>query len=128
MPSKKKKYNARFPAVSFIYEFPAVACDYFMIFFFKFSCKRFQYCVFQGRIKKIMQMDDDVGKIAHGVPVVIYILSITTSTKFTQTLCTPRHFIDDIVLTDIHLDLLNFLSIRYCSRQRALPEKEMPKH
>ncbi|XKL63492.1 hypothetical protein PGB90_005856 [Kerria lacca] len=41
MPSKKKKYNARFPA---------------------------------GRIKKIMQMDDDVGKIAHAVPVVIYIL------------------------------------------------------
>lgn len=38
MPSKKKKYNARFPA---------------------------------GRIKKIMQMDDDVGKIAHAVPVVI---------------------------------------------------------
>lgn len=38
MPSKKKRYNARFPA---------------------------------GRIKKIMQMDDDVGKIAHAVPVII---------------------------------------------------------
>ncbi|XP_077283627.1 negative cofactor 2 alpha [Arctopsyche grandis] len=38
MPSKKKKYNARFPA---------------------------------GRIKKIMQTDEEVGKVAQAVPVVI---------------------------------------------------------
>uniref|UniRef100_A0A8D8Q1F4 Dr1-associated corepressor n=2 Tax=Cacopsylla melanoneura TaxID=428564 RepID=A0A8D8Q1F4_9HEMI len=38
MPSKKKKYNARFPA---------------------------------GRIKKIMQSDEDVGKVAQAVPVII---------------------------------------------------------
>uniref|UniRef100_A0A1A9WV08 Transcription factor CBF/NF-Y/archaeal histone domain-containing protein n=1 Tax=Glossina brevipalpis TaxID=37001 RepID=A0A1A9WV08_9MUSC len=41
MPSKKKKYNARFPA---------------------------------GRIKKIMQSDEEVGKVAQAVPVIIYIL------------------------------------------------------
>jgi len=41
MPSKKKKYNARFP--------PA-------------------------RIKKIMQTDEEVGKVAAAVPVIIYIL------------------------------------------------------
>lgn len=38
MPSKKKKYNARFPA---------------------------------GRIKKIMQSDEDIGKVAQAVPVII---------------------------------------------------------
>lgn len=38
MPSKKRKYNARFPA---------------------------------GRIKRIMQADEEVGKIAHAVPVII---------------------------------------------------------
>ncbi|KAG5672251.1 hypothetical protein PVAND_002393 [Polypedilum vanderplanki] len=38
MPSKKRKYNARFP---------------------------------QGRIKRIMQADEEVGKIAHAVPVII---------------------------------------------------------
>ncbi|XP_034948451.1 transcription regulator complex subunit bur6 [Chelonus insularis] len=38
MPSKKKKYNARFPA---------------------------------GRIKKIMQTDEDVGKVAQAVPIII---------------------------------------------------------
>lgn len=41
MPSKKKKYNARFPA---------------------------------GRIKKIMQTDEEVGKVAQAVPIIIYIL------------------------------------------------------
>ncbi|TMW52222.1 hypothetical protein DOY81_002689 [Sarcophaga bullata] len=41
MPSKKKKYNARFPA---------------------------------GRIKRIMQSDEEVGKVAQAVPVIIYIL------------------------------------------------------
>ncbi|XP_073814069.1 negative cofactor 2 alpha [Musca autumnalis] len=38
MPSKKKKYNARFPV---------------------------------GRIKKIMQSDEEVGKVAHAVPIII---------------------------------------------------------
>ncbi|CAG4960598.1 unnamed protein product [Parnassius apollo] len=41
MPSKKRKYNARFPA---------------------------------GRIKKIMQTDEEVGKVAQAVPIIIYIL------------------------------------------------------
>ncbi|KAL3275974.1 hypothetical protein HHI36_020705 [Cryptolaemus montrouzieri] len=41
MPSRKKKYNARFP--------PA-------------------------RIKKIMQTDEEVGKVAQAVPIIIYIL------------------------------------------------------
>ncbi|GAB0096061.1 uncharacterized protein DMENIID0001_115130 [Sergentomyia squamirostris] len=41
MPSKKKKYNARFPP---------------------------------GRIKKIMQTDEEVGKVAQAVPIIIYIL------------------------------------------------------
>lgn len=30
--------------------------------------------MFQGRIKKIMQTDDEVGKVAQAVPVIIYIL------------------------------------------------------
>jgi hypothetical protein len=30
----------------------------------------------QGRIKKIMQTDEEVGKVAQAVPVIIYILSI----------------------------------------------------
>ncbi|KAJ6649387.1 Dr1-associated corepressor [Pseudolycoriella hygida] len=41
MPSKKRKYNQRFPA---------------------------------GRIKKIMQSDEEVGKVAQAVPIIIYIL------------------------------------------------------
>ncbi|CAG9761228.1 unnamed protein product [Ceutorhynchus assimilis] len=49
MPSKKKKYNARFPAGIFIN-------------------------LFQSRIKKIMQTDEEVGKVAQAVPVIIYIL------------------------------------------------------
>lgn len=31
-------------------------------------------CFFQGRIKKIMQTDEEVGKVAQAVPVIIYIL------------------------------------------------------
>jgi hypothetical protein len=65
MPSKKKKYNARFPAVS-----SSTDCEC------AFVSSNYIRASFQGRIKKIMQMDDDVGKIAHGVPVVIYILFI----------------------------------------------------
>ncbi|KAJ8963645.1 hypothetical protein NQ314_005492 [Rhamnusium bicolor] len=49
MPSKKKKYNARFPA---------------------------------GRIKKIMQTDEEVGKVAQAVPVIIYILLINIGTFY----------------------------------------------
>jgi len=29
----------------------------------------------QGRIKKIMQTDEEVGKVAQAVPIIIYILS-----------------------------------------------------
>lgn len=32
------------------------------------------FCFFQGRIKKIMQTDEEVGKVAQAVPVIIYIL------------------------------------------------------
>lgn len=32
--------------------------------------------IFQGRIKKIMQSDEEVGKVAQAVPVIIYILLI----------------------------------------------------
>lgn len=43
--------------------------------FFFFSIKKnvFSFC-FQGRIKKIMQTDEEVGKIAQAVPIIIYIL------------------------------------------------------
>nr|CAG4648351.1 EOG090X0H1B [Moina brachiata]SVE93347.1 EOG090X0H1B [Moina brachiata] len=66
MPSKKKKYNARFP--------PA-------------------------RIKKIMQTDEEVGKVAAAVPVIIYILfkqktafwcSSNFLNVFSLTICIPR--------------------------------------
>lgn len=32
------------------------------------------FYVLQGRIKKIMQTDEEVGKVAQAVPVIIYIL------------------------------------------------------
>ncbi|KAL9702774.1 hypothetical protein quinque_006292 [Culex quinquefasciatus] len=55
MPSKKKKYNARFPA---------------------------------GRIKKIMQTDEEVGKVAQAVPVIIYILCKSFRLLFVESLLT----------------------------------------
>lgn len=61
MPSKKKKYNARFPAVGAINSMHK-------IFNIDFNL--------QGRIKKIMQTDEEVGKVAQAVPVIIYILSL----------------------------------------------------
>ncbi|KAL7289249.1 hypothetical protein TKK_0017186 [Trichogramma kaykai] len=51
MPSKKKKYNSRFPP---------------------------------SRIKKIMQTDEEVGKVAQPVPIIIYILFITTTNEQRQ--------------------------------------------
>lgn len=34
----------------------------------------FGFVYFQGRIKKIMQSDEEVGKVAQAVPIIIYIL------------------------------------------------------
>lgn len=34
----------------------------------------FFYIQLQGRIKKIMQSDEEVGKVAQAVPIIIYIL------------------------------------------------------
>lgn len=36
------------------------------------------YLMFQARIKKIMQVDEEVGKVAAPVPVMIYILLLQT--------------------------------------------------
>lgn len=63
MPSKKKKYNARFPAVS--------SCQMYQ---FTYLMHQFKTSFIQGRIKKIMQTDEEVGKVAQAVPVIIYIL------------------------------------------------------
>lgn len=62
MPSKKKKYNARFPPVS----------DRKNTCWIVFE---FSFLIHQARIKKIMQTDEEVGKVAAAVPVIIYILS-----------------------------------------------------
>lgn len=86
MPSKKKKYNARFPA---------------------------------GRIKKIMQTDEDVGKVAQAVPVIIsrtlelFVESLLTKTmqitsaKNAKTL-SPSHM-KQCILSESRFDFLKDL-------------------
>ncbi|XP_054284026.1 dr1-associated corepressor [Macrosteles quadrilineatus] len=86
MPSKKKKYNARFPA---------------------------------GRIKKIMQTDEEVGKVAQAVPVIIsrtlelFVESLLTkameitSAKNAKTL-TPSHM-KKCILSEQRFDFLKDL-------------------
>ncbi|XP_063233758.1 dr1-associated corepressor [Bacillus rossius redtenbacheri] len=86
MPSKKKKYNARFPA---------------------------------GRIKKIMQTDEEVGKVAQAVPVIIsrtlelFVESLLkrtieiTNAKHARTL-TPSHM-KQCILSESRFDFLKDL-------------------
>ncbi|KAK6632365.1 hypothetical protein RUM44_007407 [Polyplax serrata] len=86
MPSKKKKYNARFPA---------------------------------GRIKKIMQTDEEIGKVAQAVPVIIsrtlelFVESLLkramqiTSAKNAKTL-TPTHM-KQCILSESRFDFLKDL-------------------
>uniref|UniRef100_A0A182JQ63 Transcription factor CBF/NF-Y/archaeal histone domain-containing protein n=1 Tax=Anopheles christyi TaxID=43041 RepID=A0A182JQ63_9DIPT len=64
MPSKKKKYNARFPA---------------------------------GRIKKIMQTDEEVGKVAQAVPVIIYILFKWSMLFFNCFVLTLELFVESLL-------------------------------
>ena len=67
MPSKKKKYNARFPPVSTLILIGPNDIE--------LNNKKVLFvCVFQARIKKIMQTDEEVGKVASAVPVIICIL------------------------------------------------------
>ncbi|CAH0545989.1 unnamed protein product [Brassicogethes aeneus] len=86
MPSKKKKYNARFPA---------------------------------GRIKKIMQTDEEVGKVAQAVPVIIsrtlelFVESLLKkSTQITQArsakTLTPSHM-KQCILSESRFDFLKDL-------------------
>ncbi|KAK9881575.1 hypothetical protein WA026_016449 [Henosepilachna vigintioctopunctata] len=86
MPSKKKKYNARFPA---------------------------------GRIKKIMQTDEEVGKVAQAVPVIIsrtlelFVESLLTkSMQITQArnakTLTPSHM-KQCILSENRFDFLKDL-------------------
>ncbi|CAK9804240.1 Dr1-associated corepressor [Anthophora quadrimaculata] len=86
MPSKKKKYNARFPA---------------------------------GRIKKIMQTDEEVGKVAQAVPIIIsrtlelFVHSLLaktmeiTSAKNAKTL-SPSHM-KQCILSESRFDFLKDL-------------------
>ncbi|XP_076176220.1 negative cofactor 2 alpha [Ptiloglossa arizonensis] len=86
MPSKKKKYNARFPA---------------------------------GRIKKIMQTDEEVGKVAQAVPIIIsrtlelFVHSLLTKTmqitsaKNAKTL-SPSHM-KQCILSENRFDFLKDL-------------------
>lgn len=86
MPSKKRKYNARFPA---------------------------------GRIKKIMQTDEEVGKVAQAVPVIIsrtlelFVESLLTKTlqitmsKSAKTL-SPSHM-KQCILSESRFDFLKDL-------------------
>lgn len=77
MPSKKKKFNARFPPVKlfsiFSMLFKAIAYFNVLLLFLK------------ARIKKIMQTDEDVGKVAAAVPVIICILSQLFRSEFIGT-------------------------------------------
>lgn len=82
MPSKKKKYNARFPAVSKNDLTESTVAS-------PWTCDNNLECCFlllQGRIKKIMQTDEEVGKVAQAVPVIIsrtlelFIQSLLTKT------------------------------------------------
>ncbi|XP_018578219.1 dr1-associated corepressor [Anoplophora glabripennis] len=86
MPSKKRKYNARFPA---------------------------------GRIKKIMQTDEEVGKVAQAVPVIIsrtlelFVESLLTkSMQITQArnakTLTPSHM-KQCILSESRFDFLKDL-------------------
>ncbi|BES88696.1 protein 1 (negative cofactor 2 alpha) [Nesidiocoris tenuis] len=86
MPSKKKKYNARFPA---------------------------------GRIKKIMQTDDEVGKVAQAVPVIIsrtlemFVKSLITKTMAITTMKNARtlspHHMKQCILSEKRFDFLKDL-------------------
>ncbi|KAG7206785.1 hypothetical protein KM043_000697 [Ampulex compressa] len=96
MPSKKKKYNARFPA---------------------------------GRIKKIMQTDEEVGKVAQAVPIIIsrtlelFVHSLLTKTmqitsaKNAKTL-SPSHM-KQCILSESRFDFLKDLV-------KALPDISGP--
>ncbi|MPC58134.1 Dr1-associated corepressor [Portunus trituberculatus] len=68
MPGKKKKYNARFPPVGvrgFLGGGRYTGGG-------EESCQAPWFS--RARIKKIMQTDEEVGKVAAAVPVIIYIL------------------------------------------------------
>ncbi|KAK9299151.1 hypothetical protein QLX08_007768 [Tetragonisca angustula] len=96
MPSKKKKYNARFPA---------------------------------GRIKKIMQTDEEVGKVAQAVPIIIsrtlelFVHSLLTKTmeitnaKNAKTL-SPSHM-KQCILSESRFDFLKDLV-------KSLPDVSSP--
>ncbi|XP_066152371.1 nuclear transcription factor Y subunit gamma [Euwallacea fornicatus] len=109
MPSKKKKYNARFPA---------------------------------GRIKKIMQTDEEVGKVAQAVPVIIskalemFIESLLKkSSEITQNrnakTLTPSHM-KQCILSESRFDFLKDLvknipdaSIQEDNENNALAESNV---
>uniref|UniRef100_A0A069DP23 Dr1-associated corepressor n=1 Tax=Panstrongylus megistus TaxID=65343 RepID=A0A069DP23_9HEMI len=86
MPSKKKKYNARFPA---------------------------------GRIKKIMQTDDEVGKVAQAVPVIIsrtlelFVKSLITKSMHITMMKNARtlspHHMKQCILSESRFDFLRDL-------------------
>lgn len=86
MPSKKKKYNARFPA---------------------------------GRIKKIMQTDEEIGKVAQAVPVIIsrtlelFVEQLITKTMQITTMKNARtlspHHMKQCILSESRFDFLRDL-------------------
>lgn len=65
MPSKKKKFNARFPPVKWTISTVISSNTY----------SNLTLLSLKARIKKIMQTDEDVGKVAAAVPVIICILN-----------------------------------------------------
>lgn len=101
MPSKKRKYNARFPA---------------------------------GRIKKIMQTDEEVGKVAQAVPIIIsrtlelFVESLlskamqVTTTRNAKTL-SPSH-VKQCILAESRFDFLRDL-VKNIPDVSAAEEKEM---
>ncbi|KAL4707529.1 hypothetical protein ACJJTC_000281 [Scirpophaga incertulas] len=101
MPSKKRKYNARFPA---------------------------------GRIKKIMQTDEEVGKVAQAVPIIIsrtlelFVESLlgkamqVTMSRHAKTL-SPSH-VKQCILAESRFDFLRDL-VKNIPDVSAAEEKEM---
>ena len=73
MPPKKKRFESRFPPVSHVNITMAKGLNESLLFATIYSPFSARISI-QARIKKIMQLDDDVGKVAASVPLIICIL------------------------------------------------------
>ena len=74
MPPKRRKFESTFPAVSSEQKWWNLIRFHFVYHSIYLSPHSLSLSLsFQARIKKIMQLDDDVGRVAASVPIVICI-------------------------------------------------------